>query len=172
MTLSAKALEGIKVVDFGAVAVEPVNTKHLADYGATVIRIESHRSPDLLRFTRPYYKLHLDGSMYFANYNTSKLSISLDLTKPTGMDICWRIVKWADVISCGRPKRWMAKWGLDYESVKTVKPDIIYYITSIVGTRGPDSKFAAIGVQGNALMGVQQLVKWPDRGPSSKPNVR
>jgi crotonobetainyl-CoA:carnitine CoA-transferase CaiB-like acyl-CoA transferase len=77
MTLSPRPLEGLKVVDFGAVAVEPVNTKHLADYGATVIRIESHRSPDVLRFARPYYKLHIDGSMYFANYNTSKLSVSL-----------------------------------------------------------------------------------------------
>lgn len=164
---SRKPLEGIKVVDLGSVAVEPVNCKHLADYGATVIRIESHRSPDITRFTNPYYKRHIDGSMFFANCNSSKLSITLDLEKPMGMDICWRMIKWADVLSCGRPGEWMAKWGLDYESVKKVKPEIIYYITSIMGITGRDSGLFGHGLLNNAIMGMNHLTGWPDRGPSA-----
>jgi len=165
--LEKKALEGLKVVDFGSMGVSPVCCKHLADYGATVVYIESHCSPDLLRFTPPYYKFHLDGSMLFGNYNTSKLSITLNLAKPTGMEICWRLIKWADVLSCGRPNEWMAKWGLDYESVAQVKSEIIYYITSNVGTFGPDGALFGHGGVTTALIGVQHLTGWPDRGPSN-----
>src|SRR4030042_374959 len=162
-----KALEGIKVVDFGVMGVNPVGCRHLADYGATVVRIESHRAPDAIRFTPPYYKQHVDGSMFFGNYNTSKFSITLDFAKPTGIDICWRLIKWADVVACGRPARWMLDWGLDYESVKKVKPDIIYYIPSNVGLPGPDSALFGMGAVSTALMGVQHLTGWLDRGPSN-----
>jgi len=162
-----KPLEGIKVIDLGSVAVEPVNCKHLADYGATVVRIESHRSPDITRFTMPYYERHIDGSMFFGNCNSSKLSISLDLEKPGGMAIFWKLVKWADVLSCGRPGEWMYKWGLDYDSVRKVKPEIVYYITSITGIRGRDSGLFGHGLLSNAIMGMNHLTGWPDRGPSA-----
>jgi len=166
-----KALEGIKVVDFGSMGVSPMTCKHLADYGATAIYIEGHNSPDLTRFTSPYYKRHINGSMAYANWNSSKLSVSINLTKPTGARIAWRLVKWADVISCGRPPERMAKWGFDYESVRRVKPEIIYYHTTNVGTFGSDNPSFGFGPMSTALMGFQHLVGWPDRGPSNTVGV-
>jgi len=162
-----KALEGVKVVDLGVMGVAPVACKHLADYGATVVRIESHRAFDLLRFTPPYYKFHVDGSMFFGNYNTSKFGITIDLTKNTGIDICRRLIKWADVVSCGRPPAWARQWGLDYESAKAINREIIYYSTSVVGAAGPDSALFGHGALSTALMGAQHLTGWPDRGPSN-----
>jgi benzylsuccinate CoA-transferase BbsF subunit len=166
-----RALEGLKVVDFGSMGVSPVCCKHLADYGATVVYIESHNSPDITRFTSPYYRHHLNGSMFYGNYNTSKLSVTISLTKPTGAEIAWRLVRWADVMSCGRPEERMAKWGFDYESVRRVKPEIIYYHTTNVGTFGPDSALFGHGGLSTALMGIQHLTGWPDRGPSNPPGV-
>ena len=78
------AFEGIKVADFAWVGVGPITTKYLADHGATVIRIESHTRPDVLRLAPPWRdgQPGLNRSQFFASFNTSKYGITLDLSKP------------------------------------------------------------------------------------------
>src|SRR5215468_11554881 len=75
------AFEGIKVADFAWVGVGPITSKYLADHGATVIRIESHTRPDVLRLAPPWRdgQPGLDRSQFFASFNTSKYGVTLDL---------------------------------------------------------------------------------------------
>ena len=76
--------KNLHVLDFSWVAAGPIHTKYLADFGATVVRIESADRPDMLRQSAPFKdeKPGLNRSGYYAIYNTNKLSLSLDLKNP------------------------------------------------------------------------------------------
>jgi len=163
-----QVFEGIKVADFSWVGVGPETARELAEHGATVIRIESHRTPDILRLAAPFkdFKPGIDRSAFGMCYNTNKLGMSLDLNKPKGREVARRLVMWADIITDGMTTGTMAKWGLDYESVKKIKPDIIYYSTNQPGQYGPYSRFAGYGSQGAAIAGMYSVTGWPDRGPA------
>src|SRR3990170_3985263 len=96
-----KALEGVKVLDFSWVVVGPTTVRHLADHGATVIRIESAVHPDPLRTLHPFRDNQpgLDRSAYSANYAAGKYSVSLNLEHPKGAQVGRRLATdWADVV--------------------------------------------------------------------------
>ena len=79
-----KALENIRVLDFAWVGVGPITTKYLADHGATVLRVESASRPDLLRTLGPFKDgvPGINRSQFAANFNTNKLNLGLDMSKP------------------------------------------------------------------------------------------
>jgi benzylsuccinate CoA-transferase BbsF subunit len=89
------------VVDFTWYGVGPVTTKYLADHGAEVIKIESMAHPDLLRLAPPWYNATPDvnTSQFFAQYNTNKLSLSLDLNRPEACELVRRLIATADVVA-------------------------------------------------------------------------
>src|SRR2546425_3990483 len=91
------AFAGIKVADFSWVGVAPITTKYLADHGATVIRIESHARLDVLRYGPPWTdgRPGFNRSQFFASYNTSKYSVTLDLSRPKARELARRLVAWA-----------------------------------------------------------------------------
>jgi crotonobetainyl-CoA:carnitine CoA-transferase CaiB-like acyl-CoA transferase len=135
------AFEGLKVLDFTWVGVGPITTKYLADNGAEVIHVESVTRPDVLR-TAPPFKDGEPGfnrSQFPASYNTSKHGLGLNLTKPESRDLIRRIIaEWQpDVIAESFTPRAMRNWGLDYESVREIKPDIVYFSTCLQGQTGP-----------------------------------
>jgi crotonobetainyl-CoA:carnitine CoA-transferase CaiB-like acyl-CoA transferase len=139
----------------------------LADYGATVIKLETHTRPDILRTVSPFKgQLTIDGSAFFANWNTSKYSISINLRKPEGKEIALKLISWADIVVENFAKGTMERLGLDYESAKKVKPDIIYWALCQLGHTGPWAKYRGYGHQSAALAGVWHLSGWPDRKPS------
>ena len=78
------ALDGIRVLDFTWIAVGPITTKYLADNGADVIKIESSTHIDVLRAAPPYAdgKFGINRSQFFADYNTSKRGVTLNLSHP------------------------------------------------------------------------------------------
>jgi len=88
-------LEGVRVVDFGWVAVNPYGMKYLGDWGATVVRIESHLHPDIMRLCAPYKDgvPNINKSVWAAQTNNSKLGVSLDLGRAKGKEIAWKLVK-------------------------------------------------------------------------------
>ena len=134
--MSNKIFEGIKVADFTWVGVGPITIKNLADHGATVVHIESHTHLDTLRMTPPFKDgvAGVNNSAFMADYNTSKYGVSLDVNKPKGVEIARKLILWADVVAESFSPRAMAKWGLDYETIRKLKPDIIYYSASQQGT--------------------------------------
>jgi benzylsuccinate CoA-transferase BbsF subunit len=161
-------LEGIKVANFSWVGVGPMGIRNLACWGATVVRIESHRWPDTARLMLPFKDgiANVDNSPWFADINASTYGVSIDLTRPTGLNIAWRLIKWADIMAESFTPGTMQRWGLDYQNVSKVKPDIIYLSTSQMGQTGPLAKFSGFGYHAAAMAGFTHLTGFPDRAPT------
>lgn len=161
-----QVLEGIKVADFSWWGVAPQACRELAEHGATVVRIESHRHPDGLRTMVPYKDdiPGVDRSAFGAAYNTNKYSISLDFARPKGLEIAKKLVQWADIFAESNAPGVMAKLGLDYESCKKIKPDIIYFSTCAQGQYGPHHELALSGAHSMYVAGFGEVTGWPDRG--------
>ncbi|MGD9934980.1 MAG: CaiB/BaiF CoA transferase family protein [Dehalococcoidia bacterium] len=159
---------GVKVADFAWVGVGPIVSKQLADHGATVVRIESATRPDVLRLGPPF-KDGLPGinrSQFVANFNSSKLGLALNLTTPEGLAIAREMIEWADVVVESFTPGTLAKLGLDYESIKAKRPDIVMMSTCLRGQTGPERTYAGFGLQGACLSGLHLLTGWPDRPPA------
>jgi benzylsuccinate CoA-transferase BbsF subunit len=165
--MSKQIFEGLKVADFAWVGVGPQVGRELAQHGALVVRIESHRVPDSLRTFPPFRdgEPGVDRSAFGAAYNTNKYSVSMDLTKPRGVELAKEMVAWADLVTESFTPGTMAKFGLDYESCKKIKPDIIYFSTCQMGQTGPLKNFGAYGMFGTTYAGFSTLLGLPDREP-------
>ena len=168
-----RILEEIKVADFSWVGVGPQVARELAEHGATVVRVESHKRPDLLRVQVPYKDgiPGIDRSAFGAAYNSNKYGMSLDLTQPKGREVARRLVAWADLVTEGMTPGSMARLGLDYESCRQIKPDIIYFSTCQMGQTGPYRTYSGYGQMGAAYAGFSHLTGWPDRPPVVIPNA-
>jgi len=165
--MAKQVFEGVKVADFAWIAAGPVVARELAFHGATVVRVECHRWPDTLRVMPPF-KDNISGinrSALYAAFNTNKHCMSLDLNRPKGQEIARKLVKWADIVTDSMTPGAMAKWGLDYESCKKIKPDIIYFSTCQLGQQGPYSRLKGYGYIGVTFAGFTYLTGWPDRDP-------
>jgi len=160
-----RALAGLKVVELGGGAAGPIAIRHLADHGATVIRIESASRPDFLRVLGlSKTNKSLDRAPMFMMLNCNKMSVALNLSDPRGVDLARRlIVEWADVLAENYAPKAMKKWGLDYESLVKIKPDLIMVSTCLMGQTGPNKDYPGFGGQGSAISGFNCLTGWPDR---------
>ena len=161
-------LDDVKVVDFMWALAGPGTTRTLADYGATVIRIESVSRVDGARTVGPFLdnKPAHDSSALFGTYNASKLGLALDLNKPQARDVVLDLVRWADVVCESFSPKAMRAWRLDYESLRQVKPDLIMLSSCLMGQSGPLSRFIGFGNMAAAIVGFYHLCGWPDRPPS------
>ncbi|MGA2410492.1 MAG: CoA transferase [Candidatus Binataceae bacterium] len=161
-------LDDVKVLDFMWVLAGPGVTRSLADYGATVVRVEASGRPDPTRTVGPFLnnETNPEKSGLFGNNNAGKLSITLDLAKPSAREVVHDLVRWADVVSESFSPKAMRAWGFDYESLRQIKPDIIMISSCLMGQTGPLSRFAGFGNLAAALIGFYNLVGWPDRPPS------
>ena len=159
-----EALKGIKVADFSWVIAGPLITKYFADYGATVIRVESMSRPDITRVIPPYKerKPGVNRSGYFTYFNPNKYSLALDLNNAKAISVARRLVDWADVVVENFAVGMMEKWGLGYEELRKIKPDIIMVQSSNQGQTGPYAKFAALGIPLVALGGFTHFLGWPE----------
>lgn len=129
------ALDGLLVVDFTRVVAGPACTQTLADFGAEVIKIEN---PDGGDDTRSYEHADLAGeSAAFVSLNRNKRGIALDLTKPAARDIARELIARADVVVENFSSGVMKKYGLDYASVASTNPRLVYCSISAYGRQGP-----------------------------------
>jgi benzylsuccinate CoA-transferase BbsF subunit len=151
--------EGLRVLDFTWYGVGPLTTKYLADNGAEVIKVESVRHPDGLRLTGPFAerKPGLNRSQYFGNFNSSKKSISIDMTTEAGRDLVRQLVPHCDIVAESFRVGTMAKWGLGYAQLRELRPDLIYFATCLQGQTGPKAAFAGFGMQLAAIAGFYHL---------------
>ena len=158
---------GLKVVDFAWVGVGPITTKFLADHGATVIRVESESRPDVLRGSVPAKDgiLGLNRSQFFGDFNTSKLSITLDMKQAEARGIARRLVAWADVFVESFAPGAIGRMGLDYAEVKKLNPGIVMISTCLMGQTGPARSLAGYGYHTAAIAGFYGITGWPDRPP-------
>jgi crotonobetainyl-CoA:carnitine CoA-transferase CaiB-like acyl-CoA transferase len=145
----------------------PVATKYLADHGATVVRVETASPPCRLRAAGPY-KDGVPGanrSQFFGDFNTSKLSISLNLKNPQGLAVVRRLIAWADVCVENFAAGTAAGLGIGYEAAREINPSIIYASSCLMGQTGPAAAFAGYGYHAAAIAGFYEITGWPDLPP-------
>lgn len=159
------------MLDFAWVGVGPISTKYLADNGADVIRVESVARLDVLRIAPPWKdgQPGPNNSQFFASYNTSKRGITLDLGKPKARDIILKLLPWADIVSESFTPKAMRKWGLDYEHLRKIKPDLIMFSTCMQGQTGPNAMYPGFGQLMAALSGFYYISGYGEGQPPAPP---
>ena len=157
-------LEGIVVLDLTRVLAGPYCGTLIADMGATVIKVENPIGGDDSRSMGPFIN---GNSVYYANFNRSKLGCTLNLKTPEGKEIFKELVKKADVIIENYRPGTMEKLGLGYDELKKVNPAIIYGAVSGFGHTGPLSKRAGYDIIGQAMGGLMSTTGWPG-GPATR----
>lgn len=151
-----RALEGIRILDFTWVVAGPVATRILADQGAEVIKIERRDSLDL-------------GSRrggFTGNLFRGKESTVINMADPRGREIARQLVAISDVVIDNFSARVMHNWGMDYESIKKIKPDIIAVSMSGFGHTGPQKDYVSYGPTLQALSGYTLLMRHPGGEPA------
>lgn len=163
-----EALQPIKVVEFGAYAAGPCIGKYLANFGATVIHVESRQRPDGFRLQYPPYKdgkVGVNRSGCFAFFNDSKYGVTLNLKHPAGLRLAHRLAAWADIVIENMRPGVMARLGLGYEDLRKDKPALIMLSTSNLGQTGPHASHPGFGSQLSSLGGFTHLIGEPDGPP-------
>ncbi|MDH7944798.1 CoA transferase [Pseudohongiella sp. SYSU M77423] len=156
----SKVLEGIRVLDFGRYIAGPFCASLLSDMGAEVIRIEKVQGSED-RFLSPVSDAG-DGAL-FMQMGRNKLGMTLNPMKPEGREIVRKLVASADVVVANLPPDTLQAMGLDYESLKAVKPDIILTMISAFGTGGPYSNRVGFDGLGQAMSGAMYMSGTPDQ---------
>ena len=162
------ALSDVKILDFSWVMAGPAATRMLADFGATIIRVESPTRIDTARTLHPRHhnEAGADASGCFGTNNAGKLGITLDLSKPEGRAVVLDLARWADVVVESFSPKAMRNWGLAYDDLRKVNPAIIMLSSCLMGQTGPLSKMAGFGTMGAAVSGFHNLAGWSDRAPA------
>jgi crotonobetainyl-CoA:carnitine CoA-transferase CaiB-like acyl-CoA transferase len=130
-----KALEGIRVVDFSHFIAGPFATMILADMGADVIKIEAPGRGDDLRRYPPMHPDLKHGAPFLWN-NRNKRSVGIDLKSPEGLEIVRELIATADVVVENFSTGVAQRLGIDYDSCRTLRPEIVYCSVSAYGREG------------------------------------
>jgi len=147
-----------KICDFTRVLSGPYCTRLLSDLGADVYKIEKPNEGDEIRYIIPQMnESATDQSAYFARVNAGKKSIALDFTRAEALDIVRDLVLQCDVVVENFSPGVMARYKLDYESLKTIKPDLVYCSISGFGQTGPLRHTQAYAHLINAFSGMMEL---------------
>ena len=169
--MSDGALTGLVVLDLSENISGPYCTKLLADYGATVIKIEKPHTGDASRRAGPFPKdkPDMEKSGLFLFLNTSKKSITLDIESKSGRDIFKRLLKRADIVVENSKPGMMKKLGLEYATLKKNNPDLIMASISYFGQTGPCRDWNGSDIVAQAMGGLMHLTGEPSREPLKLP---
>lgn len=171
-------LAGVRVTDFCWVGVGAMATRTLSDYGAEVIKIEDRRRVDLTR-RLPVYKNEparafgdedpspdINKSGVFNNYNRNKLSLTVDMRSPKGRAIVDRLIARSSVVTENFAPGVMEKWGLTYDRLCELSPEVVFGRMSGFGHSGPDAHFRSYGPIVQAVSGLSYISGLPGEDPS------
>ena len=161
-------LAGLRVLDFSWLWTGPHCTLMLAFLGAEVIKVESSRRPDLTRRVHifpPEMERGLNRCGYFNQVGQGKKSITVDLSKPDGIDLVKRLAEKSDVMISNFSTGVMDRLGLGAEAMQRVNPDLIVATISAVGQSGPHKNYMGYGPLVNALSGLSAQTGYADGLP-------
>jgi crotonobetainyl-CoA:carnitine CoA-transferase CaiB-like acyl-CoA transferase len=167
-TGSENLLAGYTVIDFTRVLAGPYCTRLLADLGARVIKIERPGEGDEIRYVvRQLDPDRMDQSSYFARLNVGKKGIAIDLRHPDARQVVMDLVKTADVVVENFSPGVMKKYGFDAETLRAIRPELVYCSISGFGQTGPLSSMQAYAHLINAISGMMEL----ERGGHAEPKA-
>jgi crotonobetainyl-CoA:carnitine CoA-transferase CaiB-like acyl-CoA transferase len=169
VTHPSAALAGVKVLDLSWALVGSLTTKALADYGACVVKLESAKRPCLSRLDVQVERStanSLDDKPWFAQLNSSKLGMQLDLKHERARELLEPLLAWADVVVENFSPGTLEKLGLDYATLHKQRPDLIMISGSAYGQTGPLKHSWGVDGTSAARSSRMWLTGWPDRGPT------
>ncbi len=153
--MTNSVLKNIRILDFTWVLAGPYATRLLADFGAEVIKVQPLLPQEEDAFARGYYN----------TWNRNKLGITLDMATPEGIALAKKLVALSDAVVENFTPRVMANWGLDYQNLKAIKPDIIMLSLSTMGNTGPRRGNTGFGPTIQAFSGLTHLMSYPGGSP-------
>lgn len=158
--MTAAPFAGLKVLDLAWVVAGPALGRALADFGATVVRVESSTRVETARLMGPFPRGVPDPQRcaLYDTYNVGKLGLSLDLTRPEGQQVARELAAWADVLVESFIPGQMARWGLAPADLRAANPALVGVSTSLMGQTGPASALSGYGNVGAAMAGFQAIV--------------
>ena len=159
------ALSGLRVIDFTTTIAGPHCTRLLADLGAEVVKIEAPEG-DMMR-TRP--PMRSGASTSFGQLNAGKKSVALDLKSPDAVEAVRRLAATADVVVENFRPGVMRRFGLDYEALRPLKPDLVYCAISGYGQTGPSAELPAYAPVIHAASGYD-LAHMAYQGEARRPD--
>ncbi|MCS7207258.1 MAG: CoA transferase [Dehalococcoidia bacterium] len=161
-------LAGVRIVDFTWVAAGPATTRYFADFGATVLRIETSVYPDPWRNSAPFAG-NTPGpnrSGAFALVNAGKRSLTLNMRTAEGVGLARRLIlEWADAVVDNFTAGVLERWGLGYDVLSRERPDLVMLSMSTFGRGNPLESLPGFGPLITALVGITNLAGWPDSTP-------
>jgi crotonobetainyl-CoA:carnitine CoA-transferase CaiB-like acyl-CoA transferase len=157
----ALPLKGVRVIDLSQVYAGPTCARILCDLGAEVIKVEGLRRIDISRqfsiFDNDTKDDYWNRAYYFLFRNAGKKSITLDFGEPRSVELLKRLVPEADVLVESFTPRVLAQHGLDYESLRALRPDLIMISLSGYGQTGPWRDYVAYGMGLEPASGVSSF---------------
>lgn len=165
-----QALSDVKVLDLSRILAGPSATQILGDLGADVVKIEKPGEGDDTRKWGPPYLTDSTGkntteSAYYLGCNRNKRSLALDFTTAPGKATLMELAKKADVLVENYKVGTLAKYGLDYESLKAINPRLIYCSLTGFGQTGPEAQRAGYDFMVQGMGGIMSLTGEPDGMP-------
>lgn len=155
-------LAGYRVLDLGSTVAGPFCARLLADFGADVVKVEDVAGDPVRNLGETF-----EGkSLYAATILRNKRIISINLRSREGQDLVRQLVPHFDVIVENFRPGMLEKWGLGYEDLRALRPDLIMTRISGFGQYGPMALRPGYGVIGEAMSGLREMIGEPDRPPS------
>ena len=164
------ALQGIRVLDLSRVLAGPWCGQILADLGAEVIKIERPGIGDDTRMWGPPWMLDQGGtptreSGYFQCANRNKQSVAIDMSSVEGQELVQEMVKTADVVIENYKAGSLRRYGLDYDTLKTLNPQLIYCSITGFGQTGPRAAEPGYDFIIQGMAGLMSITGEPDEAP-------
>lgn len=159
-------LEGVRVVELARILAGPWAGQTLADLGATVIKVESPEGDDTRRWGPPFIETGADrAAAYFHACNRGKKSVTADFKSPDDLRHVKALIAEADVVIENFKVGTLAKFGLDYETLKEINPRLIYCSITGFGQDGPYAHRAGYDFIIQGMAGLMHLTGEPDGQP-------
>lgn len=156
-------LAGIRVVELGNLIAAPFAARLMAEFGAEVIKVESPGEGDPLRKWR---KLHKGTSLWWYLQSRNKKSVAINMRLPEGQEVVRRLAREADVLIENFRPGTLERWGLGWEQLKAVNPNLVMVRISGFGQDGPYRERPGFGAVGEAMGGMRYTTGDPDRPPA------
>ena len=172
--MSTGPLNGLRVFDLTRILAGPTCTQILGDLGADVIKVERPEAGDDTRkFAPPFLKDDLDRdtieSAYFASANRNKRSITLDLTQAKGQAVARKLIAKSDILTENFKTGGLAKYNLDYDSLKDKFPSLVYCSITGFGHTGPYAKRPGYDLLIQGMGGFMSVTGDPEGDPQKAP---
>src|ERR1700744_4712606 len=163
-----EALAGIRVLDFTWSVAGPTITTILAAFGAEVIKVEWPARFDSMRTVMVAADVPptLDSACFFAAVNPGKRGFSVNTRLPAGMAVIEALIEQADVVTESFSAGVLERWGLGYDRMRELNPEIIYLSFSGFGHSGPYTSYDTWGPTAQSFNGMTGYSGLPDRGPA------